>query len=174
MITEYLSNFTKSNPIEFLVIFGVLILISTEVIYFLLLRSKKRYNQSTTQFSIELKLASIFMSLVGFLGLIVIGEIIEWTVHNIISIAIFVLIVVTVIGYFWTNKLVADKYSKQITFKKGEKLIANQDFDGNNSLIEGEIVTYIGKSRSNSDAIKIMKKSGKIQENKYYRFDKKN
>jgi len=172
MIQEFIVEYIKSNPQLSWIIGIILVIAITEIIYIYFLKIHKRYKQSITSFAIENKFLSFLMSMIGIVVIYCILIIIDAILENLYYVIISILICICVVVYFYINKFIAERLSKQIDFKKGEKLKVKYNFDGGNSLRKGEIVTFLERKRGSNIVIKVKKKRGKINENKYYRFDK--
>ena len=157
-------------------VFLLVMLAIAEGLFVIITKTEKRYKESLVGYTTKFKFLSIFLSIFMFFGVWALGGFILLILANfmkvVMTLGIVLLAAVAVTGWIVINYWIAKANVKEQKFTKGEKLVARQSFEGDYCLTKGETVTYLGVADAGERSIRVQKKNGKINENKWHRFDK--
>lgn len=141
MFTQFILNLLANSPAVFWVILSVLALIILEAAYLLLIMSsKKRYNQSWSDYVFTKKICAFFIAIGSIIALYIVGIIIEVIVFAWAAILMLIGIIAILGVFIYINTLIARQHSKKETeeeFKErtnylynvGEMVVVRDDLE---------------------------------------------
>lgn len=174
LVNQFIVNLMSQHVIPFWVTLIVLFIVVTEIIYFKQIRGEK-YRGSLGEFAILNKIYSLLITvwLFGIIwGIFIVLEMIS---HLIVPILVVIGVSTIIVGYFYSNYLVAKKYAvkekSKHNFKEGDKLVV-VDAGKDTGLVNGQVVTFL-RDNSRKGIINVLLANGEIEAKKENRFKKK-
>lgn len=174
IFNDFIVNLMSQHVVPFWIALAVIFLIAMEVTYKKLVSTHRRRCR-LVEFAIGMKFLAILMTAIMFLAVWLIGLLVELICYAIVPILMTIGVVGVIFLFFYSNYLVAKKYSKSYDFNAGDKLKV-VDVEGLvpsalTKTPKDSIVTCIEKLPG-KPAYKVKTKNGKIAERKEWRLER--